>query len=740
MNSPQRCFYEFGPFRLDSAKRLLLRNGELVPLKPKVFETLLILVEAQGQVLEKDELMQRIWPDSVVEENNLNVYISQLRRTLGESPDEHRYIVTIPGRGYRFVATVSKVHTAVAIDELQTASLSVGTEEVTAVPALSPIQNVPSQRRRSLLLAVGLVAILATSLGVYRWAGSMGKRAKPFEQVQIERVTTSGYAYNGTISPDGKYVAYVNFNADKYSLWLHEVGTSSNVQIIPPVEMTFDGLTFSPDGRFLYYNVFPLQNTQSQADSSGLYQVPVLGGATQRVIAGLGSKIGFAPDGKRFAFLRRNSQTQQTALLLANLDGSGEQTLATRQAPDQFGVVKRPAWSPDGKLIACIGRKASDGFQRVFLVKVANGTETPLTTQRWTAINDVAWLADMSGLALTIQETPTGSLQIWLMTYPGGVLRKLTNDWLNYTDLSLSADSHALVATQNGATFNAWLAPANDANRAREFKLTSGMQSGPPGICWLPNGKLVYTSSANGNSNLWLMNQDGSNPQPLTDGAYLDYYPAASPDGKYLAFVSNRAGELHVWRMDLQDSKLKQLTFSRTFREPQFSSDSQWVIYRSYDDATKQYKVWRVPVSGGTPEPLTESLSFMPVVTPDARLMARAYRDEQTTELKLAVLHLRDGTPFKRFDLPKNTDLFSLRWTANGRGLTYLVRQTPMNIWFQPLTGNAPQPLTFFKADPPHDCDWSPDGKQLACVRVAQVKDVILYRQSQEGEAKVASP
>src|ERR1700682_2283363 len=100
--------YEFGPFRVDPGKRLLLRGGEPVSLTPKAFEILLLLVERQGEVLLKEELMESIWRDTVVEEGNLNRNISTLRKVLGESPSDHRYIVTVPGHGYRFVADVEE--------------------------------------------------------------------------------------------------------------------------------------------------------------------------------------------------------------------------------------------------------------------------------------------------------------------------------------------------------------------------------------------------------------------------------------------------------------------------------------------------------------------------------------------------------------------------------------------------------------------------------------------------------
>ena len=106
MNAPPAHVYEFGDFHLDAAKRLLWRDGAPVPLTPRVFETLLYLVEHHDAVLDKERMMEAVWPDSIVEENNLTQNISTLRRVFGETPGSHHYIVTVPGRGYRFVAEV----------------------------------------------------------------------------------------------------------------------------------------------------------------------------------------------------------------------------------------------------------------------------------------------------------------------------------------------------------------------------------------------------------------------------------------------------------------------------------------------------------------------------------------------------------------------------------------------------------------------------------------------------------
>ncbi|MBI3949516.1 MAG: winged helix-turn-helix domain-containing protein [Acidobacteria bacterium] len=108
MSKLVKHFYEFAPFRIDATERVLLRDEEPVPLTPKVFDTLLVLVQHSGHIFEVNELMEKIWPDTVVEENNLRQSISTLRKVLGDNPSEPRYIETIPRRGYRFVAEVKE--------------------------------------------------------------------------------------------------------------------------------------------------------------------------------------------------------------------------------------------------------------------------------------------------------------------------------------------------------------------------------------------------------------------------------------------------------------------------------------------------------------------------------------------------------------------------------------------------------------------------------------------------------
>lgn len=180
MSRPARHFYEFGPFRVDVANRLLLREGQPVPLTIKAFDTLLALVENSGQVLEKDELMKRVWPDAIVEENNLTQNVSALRKIIGEDTSGRRYIETLPRRGYRFVGSVEEVFDDGPEIILQRQSRSrivieqqseIGDQDAGRARAM-PLASAHLSRARAIAAACGVVAVAA---GLYLWLFSAPK-------------------------------------------------------------------------------------------------------------------------------------------------------------------------------------------------------------------------------------------------------------------------------------------------------------------------------------------------------------------------------------------------------------------------------------------------------------------------------------------------------------------------------------------------------------------------------------
>jgi len=167
MSKASKCVYEFGPFRMNPGRKLLLRDGEPVTLTSKAFETLLVLVERREKVVSKDELMQALWPDSFVEESNLTQHISILRKALGETPQDHRYILTFPGRGYRFAGNVRLITQPEG--DLEVEGRSQALDDVIGQKTAAHRLSGSSSWQR-VATWVGLAAIaLAATVAVGRW-------------------------------------------------------------------------------------------------------------------------------------------------------------------------------------------------------------------------------------------------------------------------------------------------------------------------------------------------------------------------------------------------------------------------------------------------------------------------------------------------------------------------------------------------------------------------------------------
>ncbi len=686
---PARHFYEFGPYRLDVLTRRVLRGDEPLALTPKAFDTLLLLVRNRERTLDKQELMQALWPATAVEESNLTQQVFTVRRLLGEQPDGRPYIETLPKRGYHFAASVSETR-----------------EDPPDAAVGPPARAIIGPLRVWLAPALGLAA----GIGIYWFLGHpLRPPPERFQSIQISKVTHNGKSVAAAISPDGRRVAYVVDDTGQQSLWVTQVAIANHVQLVPPAEVRYHGLTFSPDGDWVYY-----------LRGGSLHRVPVLGGASQPVLGDVDRPITFSPDGARFAFIREDLARGESELLLANADGGGLHKLGARVLPFHYRFA---AWSPDGRWIACsAGGEDGRRSTTVTLVHPESGAERPLASRHWVAAGQLAWSGD--GVVVAAQDGPFSGAQIWHVSYPTGEARPITHDLMDYRYASVASDGRKLATVQRSRMANVWIAADDDAARARP--ITSG--AGQNVLAqWTPDGRIVYQSEASGKPDVWVMNADGSGGRRLTANACFNFSPAVSPDGRSIAYASDCGASASLWVMDIDGAHARPLTGEALVDSPSWSPDGRWIVYVSSRGGKPT--LWKVATDAGNPPvPLTERLSRTPAVSPDGRRIAIYYWNERPpSPVQIAVIPFEGGSPSQAFDLPETAAPGPIRWTPDGRALAYVAdRGGFSSIWRQPLDGGPARPIARFQSDRIFSFDWSRDGRQMTLSRGVTLQDVVL--------------
>jgi serine/threonine protein kinase len=587
------------------------------------------------------------------------------------------------------------------------------------------VSEIKQHKRAMALVVVAIsIAVIGLSIWLYKFQRTNKSAANP-PTTAVTKLTASGKVKGVAISPDGKYIAYVLEESGRGSFWLRQVGTTSDIQIAPPGD--FGRLTFSTDGTYIFYKNL----------LGALYQIPVLGGPRKLVLEHVNSPITFSPDGKQFSFVRYPGPGQ-SALMIANSDGTGERTLAGRTQPERF-EGDGPSWSPDGRLIACAiaGSNARGDYTNLVAVRVESGAEESIISEKSFGIGKVAWLSDTSGLLVLGNDNSSYYSQIWQVSYPGGEVRKISNDLNSYDDISLTANSATLVAVQENSNLNISVAPNGDTARLKQVTSESGDYND---LSWAFNDTLIYDSNAGGNLDIWSIGTNGGNPRQLTLNTGVNYGPSVSPDGRYILFASNRNGTTNVWRMDGDTGNVKQLTDGSGDDSPSCSPDDKWVIYLhkiSYSGDPSLWKIpslWRIAIDGGEPVQLTDKQVSRPVISPDGKLIACSYNSGPPTlskgQWKIAVIPFEGGEPVKLYDIPAHPfwDAPGVRWSPDGKALTYRLEKDGIdNLWNQPLDGAQPTQLTHFESGQITSFAWSRDG-QLALSRGVETRDVVLVR------------
>ena len=619
------------------------------------------------------------------------------------------------------------------------ARASTGREKIVDTNQLKAAQtriHEPVRRSNRVWIAIAAVVVLALiGFGIYKmWPRSVTAARVPFERFEVTKLTTTGNAILGAMSPDGKYVAYIINEGGKSSLWLRQVAINSNAQLIAPRDGHYLGVTFSPDGNFIYF----AYAGSDRNDAGQVYRLPVLGiGAVATRIDRTDGLPSLSNDQKRIAFIRYDRPNQKDELIVANADGSGEQIVGTRKWPAQFGfdLLTRPQWTPDDKslLLPAItsdstssnGVAASQSIS-IFEKDLTSGAEqtTPLAPQRFDEVGRLTLLPDGSGVIMLARAFGASYIQIWTLTRDGS-MRSVTSDLSDYKELSLRADASALVTVQSQVVAKIWMLRKGES---KPTPITTGT-SRYYDLNAAPDDKIVYASDASGIADIFEIGAGGETRQ-LTSEGRRNYAPAVSPDNRYLAFHSNRAGVFQIWRSERDGSSPKQLTFgSSESTWPSFSPDGKWIVYQHYEPGTP-FTLWRLPVDGGTPEKLTDGVAIRSEISPDGKLIAFWYNDQQqNSSWKLKVIQFDGGATVNVFDVPGTVQVnwdSPLHWTPDGRYLTYVDHRGGFdNIWGQPIEGGEPKQLTNFEDSLILSFDWMKDGSLVAS-RGVIMSDVVM--------------
>ena len=524
----------------------------------------------------------------------------------------------------------------------------------------------------------------------------------------MKPLTYSGISVCSAISADGKWMAHAEEQKGNQYLVVTNLVTSASSVAVPSDDVQYLGITFSRDGNYLYF-------TRKEKNGSGiLYQLAWPGNNPVKLKPGVDSPISFSPQGDRFAFVRHDEATSEYLLMLSNVDGTNERVLASRKNGDRFSM-DGPAWSPNGNMIVCPASHWDKGFHtNLVAFDPNNGREQSIGDQAWFLIGQVAWQEDMSNLVVSARERKTSPRRLWRISFPDGAAEIITPDLDDYGGVSLSGNK--IVTVRTNLSWDIWVTTIDESQKAA-VSIAPGVGSNY-GLFWTSNGKIVFSSMTGDRLNISRMDPDGSNRVLLTNVGD-NYHPAASADGRFIVFASNRNGPFNIWRMNAADgSDPVQLTFSDGNFYPSVSSDNQWVTYDNGGNS-----VWKVPMNGGEPIKVGEKYR-MPVFSPNNQFIACRSNSESKSP-KVVIFSAQGGQPLRDLAIPVQ-EWQRVQW-LNDHELSFINNVNGYsNISSYNIDTGTSKQLTNFNGDRIYAYASSPDYKQVACQRGTNISDVTM--------------
>ena len=610
MSQQTQEIYAFDEYRIDPQERVLERNGAALSFTPKAFDLLLALVERHGRLVGKEELFQIVWPDTIVEESNLSYNMAVIRKTLGDDAAAPRFVETVPKRGYRFIAPVSRVPRT--HDEL-----------TAAIPPPPEMRTEVVRRNRRihpLLLILSVAGLVAVgSFATVRWfASRTSDAARPITTTPF--TTLTGRESEPTFSPDGNQIAFVwnGEQGDNQDIFVKQIGNESLVRLTtnPAPDM---GPSWSPDGRWIAF-------TRRASGEIGLYLIPSLGGA-ERKIAALAPRrlpempvpLSWTPDNEYLAVEDRSSPQEPYGIWLVARETGEKRRLTT---PPSKNPDRDPVVSPDGRTIL-FTRLRDLAMNDLYHVPVTGGHPHQVVLDQDMSLNSPTWTPDGREILFVSRRDSGDSL--WKVPATGGLPVKVTTFLSTFiSTFSLSRDGNRLAWAESLDDTSIWRLELDARGRPKtppQRLIASTRMDVDPRFS--PDGtRIAFSSSRSGSLEIWVAQSDGQRPVQLTSlSGDITGSPRWSPDSRQIAFDSRPHGNADIYVISAEGGQAHRLT-TESYQEalPSWSHDGAWIYFCSECLSTNQ-EIWKMPAAGGKAVRVTRHGGFDNVESPDGQYL-----------------------------------------------------------------------------------------------------------------------
>lgn len=600
----------FGPFEADLRTHELWKEGIRLRLSGQPFQVLEMLLEKSGDLVTRDELRARMWPEDTFVDfsHGLNAAVNKLREALSDSADNPKYIETLPRRGYRFIALVNRGHAA-PLPNSPEAPVPVGVSAgaASAAPAVAPTAEsriVPAVKRRRrvrpILIFGGVVATCFVLFIVGIFVIKRTKREEivaPLRAASIARIPDP--LTDPAFSPDGNEVAVrrVGRSPASSGIFVIRVGGDEMRQLTHlPTDCCPE---FSPDGKSVAFSRLSEREFQ-------IIVVPSNGGSERKVYSGPPRReygeVAWSPDGRSLVFSGVSSRGTGSIFTLS-LD-----TLESRQLtdPDVREVDWAPAYSPDGKYLAFL-RSRNEGFGEDLFILTSEGDLRKVVSPPGRILGPPAWTADSHSIIYS--SAAEGGPELWKVAVTGGRPTAIPEAGRNAWHPTVSRRGYRLAYQQMATMTSLWridLAKRNGQFARSMITRNDGKNEGPQ---LSPDGKrLAFMSDRSGSMEIWVSAADGSNPVQLSALGKTGT-PRWSPDSKWIAFDCSVRGHGAIYIVNADGGEPRPLVQGE-FENlvPSWSHDGKWIYFAS--DRAHDWQVWKAPLDGGPQERVTSGGGF----------------------------------------------------------------------------------------------------------------------------------